>query len=394
MAIAHDWLTIPGGSEQVLMALLQMLPGAEVFTSVYDPRPWPSEISDRVVHASQLNLLPRATERYRWLLPLMDRAFRSFDLSDYDLVISSHHANAKNVQSPPGVPHVCYCHTPMRYAWEPGLLAGELPRPLRLPARALLPKLRRSDLRGASGPDVILANSHEVARRVKAYWGRDAEVVHPPVRIDRFLSLKRAPEDPYLVLGRLVPYKRAEAAIAACERLGRPVWVVGEGRHFEQARRMAGPRTEFLGSVADSELPELLTRARALLFPGHEDFGIVPVEAQAAGVPVIAYGSGGALDTVIEGVSGVLYPEPTVDSLCAAIERFERIELDEARIRDNARRFGPARFRQKINRVLVDSMLHTGAASRNAHRRVPRRRSHPLGERAGARQPLLAPGAF
>jgi glycosyltransferase involved in cell wall biosynthesis len=373
------------------MALLEMLPQAEIFTSVYDPDAWPRQISERTVHTSALNRVKGASARYRWMLPLMDRAFRSFDLSEYDLVISSNHANAKNVRTPPGVPHICYCHTPMRYAWEPGFLEGELPRPLGLAARAAMPQLRRADLRGATQPDVILANSHAVARRVRQYWARDAEVVHPPVEIDRFLRLDRAPEEPYLVLGRLVPYKRAEAAIAACEKLGRPVWVVGEGRNFARAREMAGPHTEFLGAVTDSELPDLLSRSRALLFPGEEDFGMVPVEAQAAGVPVIAYGSGGALDTVIDGVTGVLYKEPSVDSLCGAIQRFERLDLDETRVRDNARRFGPARFRQKLTRVMMETALRSPVRRRRAST-IPRRGTER--KLAPARSPLLEPSAL
>jgi glycosyltransferase involved in cell wall biosynthesis len=353
VALAHDWLTIPGGSEKVVLALLELLPGAELFTSVYDPAPWPAEITGRPVHVSGLNRIPGATARYRWLLPLMDRAFRSFDLSGYDLIVSSSHANAKNVRTPPGVPHVCYCHTPMRYLWDPDFLRGEFPAPLRPGARMLLPQLRRADLRGARQPDVILANSRAVAGRIGDWWGREAHVVHPPVEIDRFQSIERRPQEPYLVLGRLVPYKRAELAVAACERLGRPLWVVGAGRHFARVRQAAGPHTEFLGAVGDCELPGLLSRARALLFPGEEDFGMVPVEAQAAGVPVIAYGAGGALDTVIDGVTGVLYREPSVKGLCRAIERFESLKLEEAKIRDNAARFGPQPFREQMTQVLL-----------------------------------------
>jgi len=366
-AIVHDWLTIPGGSEKVVLALLDLLPGAELFTSVYEPEPWPSQITGRPVHTSGLDRLPGARSRYRWLLPLMDHAFRSFDLRGYDLIVSSSHANAKNVQAPPGVPHVCYCHTPMRYLWDPGFLSGELPAPARPVARLLLPRLRRADLRGARQPDVIVANSHAVAGRIREWWGREAQVVHPPVQIDRFLSIERRPDDPYLVLGRLVPYKRAEVAVAACERLGRPLWVVGEGRHFSRVRQAAGPHTEFLGGIGDSELPQLLSRARALLFPGEEDFGIVPVEAQAAGVPVIAYGSGGALDTVADEVTGVLYPDPSVEGLCDAIERFESLQLDEAQIREGARRFGPDTFRRLMTRVLVDA---AGAPAAGGSRRT------------------------
>ena len=356
MAVVHEWLTIPGGSEKVLVALLDLFPRAELFTTVFDPDPWPSAITDRSVTSSFLDRLPMARTMYPKLLPLMDRAMRSFDLRDFDLVISSNHACAKNVRKPPGTAHVCYCHTPMRYAWDPDYMAGEqLGIAGRLAFAALAPYLRHRDRAAAqpgNGPDVVIANSTFVANRVRRFWGREASVIHPPVDTARFRRVVHDPQDYYLVLGRLVPYKRAELAVAACKQLNRPVKVVGSGRAMDSVRAVAGPSAEFLGHVPDDELPELLSGARALLFPGVEDFGIVPVEAQAAGLPVIAYDSGGVLDSVVDGVTGVLFEERTVAGLCSAIERFERLTLRDSDLRTQAARFAPENFARQFAAML------------------------------------------
>ena len=351
VAIVHEWLTIPGGSEKVVLAILDLLPHAELFTTVYDPAPWPEAITSRPVHTSFLQRVPGATRHYPKLLPLMDTAFRRFDLRGFDLVVSSNHANAKNVRVPDGVPHVCYCHSPMRYAWEPEFLEGER---LGAVAKVLSARLRRVDRRRAAGPTVFVANSRHVKDRIATYYGRDAEVIHPPVDVAPLLAAGREPGDHYLVLGRLVPYKRAPDAVSACARLGRPLWVAGTGRAEDVARDAAAgaPGVEFLGFVPDAELPGLLRRARALLFPGEEDFGIVPVEAQAAGVPVIAYGSGGVRDSVLDGETGLLYAEPGPRALGAAIERFETMTFDDAALRAQARRFAPEVFAERFGALL------------------------------------------
>jgi glycosyltransferase involved in cell wall biosynthesis len=349
VAVTHEWLTIPGGSEQVVAQVLELFPHAELFTSVYDPEPWPELITGRPVHASFLDRIPGARRHYPKLLPLMNLAFESFDLSRFDLVISSNHACAKNVVVAPGARHVCYCHTPMRYAWDARFLAGEELGPVAgLAARTLLPRLRRQDFIAAQRPDAILANSTTVAERVARQWRREAGVLHPPVEVDRFLTLGRDPSDYYLVLGRVVPYKRVDLALRACARLGRRVVVAGDGRALVAARAVAGPDAELLGRARDSALPGLLAGARALLFCAEEDFGIVPVEAMAAGVPVIAYGVGGARDSVIDGETGVLFDDQTEDSLIAAIERFESLSFDEGALREHARAFGPDRFRAEL----------------------------------------------
>lgn len=354
VAIVHEWLTIPGGSEKVVLALLDLFPGAEIFTSVYDPAPWPEAITSRTVHPSFLNRIPGAPRRYRHFLPLMNAAFESFDLSEFDLVISSNHSCAKNVLTRPETRHVCYCHTPMRYAWEPRFLREEaIGAAGRVVLPALTSRLRRQDLAASTRPDQYVANSHAVAGRIAKYYRREATVIHPPVDVERFLSMPRTGDGYYLFLGRIVPYKKADMAVAACRRLGRPLKVIGEGRSIEALRGMAGPGIELCGSVDDEELAQLMAGAKALLFPGEEDFGIVPVEAQAAGVPVIAYGVGGARDSVIDGETGVLYPTQTVDGLCEAIERFERLSLNERDVRDNARRFDSERFAREISALIA-----------------------------------------
>jgi glycosyltransferase involved in cell wall biosynthesis len=232
---------------------------------------------------------------------------------------------------------------------------------LRLLLPPLLARLRREDLAGASGPDVFVANSQHVAARIERFYGRTATVVNPPVDVDHFLALKRDPRDYFMTFGRVVPYKRVDLAVLACEQLGRPLKVAGDGRALEAVRTQAnGNGVEFLGKVGDAERDRLLGGARALLFPGEEDFGIVPVEAQAAGVPVIAYGVGGAVETVRDGETGVLFEERSADSLAAAIERFESLDLDEQQIRRNAARFGRERFRSEMAAVIERASVDHG----------------------------------
>lgn len=358
VAVTHEWLAVPGGSEKVIEAILRLVPHAEIFCSVYDPAPFSALITDRPVHPSFIQKIPKATTQYPKLLPLMDTAFRRFDLSGFDLVISSNHACAKNVRTPAGVPHVCYCHTPMRYAWDPDfLLQEDLGPAARAIVKPLTAYLRRVDARGAKQPTLIAANSSFVAQRVRDWWHRDAEVVHPPVEVERFVTRDRrvGPDAPYLVFGRLVPYKRPDAAVEACRKLGRRLVVAGDGRFMEHVREAAGgdPNIDIRGRVSDKEADELMATCRALLFPGVEDFGIVPVEAQAAGMPVIALGEGGARDSVQDGVTGVLYDDPSADGLAAAIERFESLALDDAALRAHARDFGPEIFHARFGALLL-----------------------------------------
>lgn len=342
------------------MAILELLPQAELFTTVYDPAPWPDVITGRKVHSSILDRIPGARQQYPKLLPLMNTAWRRFDLTGFDLIVSSNHASAKNIRVPPGVPHVCYCHTPMRYVHDPELMADErLGRVQRLAFGALRARLLRDDLRGARGVDRFAANSTFVAERIARYYERTATVIHPPVDVERFLGNPRSagPDAPFLVFGRLVPYKKVDVAIETCAALGLPLRIVGDGRDLSHLRALAAsaPQIEFLGPVQDCDLPELFSTSRALLFPGLEDFGIVPVEAQAAGLPVIAYGSGGVRDSVIDGVTGVLYADPSAPGLAGAIRRFESISLQDADLRSQASRFAPEHFKRRFAALLEDA---------------------------------------
>jgi glycosyltransferase involved in cell wall biosynthesis len=364
VAIVHDWLTIPGGSETVVLELLRMFPDAELYTSIYDPSRWPPLITERRVHVTFLNRLPGARRTYPKLVPLMGRAFEAFNLSAYDLVISSSHANAKNVHTRPDTLHICYCHTPMRYAWEPDFLDGEQIGPvLRRVLPPILARMRSNDLRGASRPDVMVANSVHVSSRIRRCYGRESRVVHPPVDVETFLAVPRHPSDYYLVLGRVVPYKRVDLAVQAAAISERKVKVAGGGRGLESVRALAGPRVELLGRVSDADRLALLSGARALLFPGQEDFGIVPVEAQAAGVPVVAYGVGGVRESVIDGRTGVLFDRQSPEALADAIARFESLRLDPGEIRENARRFSRARFQAEMAGVIEDAADGWSAAA-------------------------------
>ena len=362
VAIAHDWLSTPGGSELVVEALLGIVPHAELFTTVYDPAQYGPPIATRPVHPSFLDRLPGARRQYPKLLPLMNAAWRRMDLSGFDLVISSSHACAKNVPVPAGIPHICYCHTPIRYVWDPEFRRGEqLGLVGSAVFEAILPSLRRADRRGAAGVGWFVANSTVVADRIRRVYDRDAAIVHPPVAVERYLDLPRAagPNAPYLAFGRVVPYKRVDLAVRACAALDRPLIVAGAGRDLERVRSLAGPRTTFAGKVTDARLRELLSSSRALLFPGEEDFGIVPVEAQAAGLPVIGNARGGVRDSVIDGTTGVLYDEADLDGLIAAIRRFETLQLDDAALRANARAFALPSFDSGMRAVIAQAAAAT-----------------------------------
>ena len=348
-----------------MLALLEVLPHAELLASVYDPgAAWPSKLANRPIRTTWLNRLPGARRQYPKLLPLMDGAYRRMDVSGYDLVVSSSHAFAKNVRTAdsrrPGRPlHVCYCHTPMRYAWDPAFLDGEeLGLAGATAFRALVGKLRRDDLRGAAQVDHFLANSSVVAERIARHYGREADVVHPPVEVAAHLASPRAEDTqsaPYLVFGRVVPYKRVDVAVRACHRLGRPLVVAGGGRDLARVRALPeAAGVDFRGRVDPDELQELLAGSRALLFPGEEDFGIVPVEAQAAGLPVIGNADGGVRDSVRDGRSGVLYSpgEDPVGALADAMERFEGLDLLEDDVRASATEFGPERFADAFTTAL------------------------------------------
>ena len=338
-ALLHYWLTNVRGGEKVLAAIGEMLPEADIFTHVFGKgmrdegrgMRWKGHL----VTESFIARLPFGRRKPQAYLPLMPMASRSLGLDGYDLIVSSESGPIKGIRKPKGARHVCYCHTPMRYLWDmhdeyyrSAGLAGKLSMKL------FTSYLRREDLKSAESVDEFVANSAFVAERIKRIYGRDSVVVHPPVDVEFFSAAERTSGDYYLFVGAPVAYKRLDLARAACAKMGRELVVAGGG------------------VATDEELRGLYAGAKALLFPGLEDFGIVPVEAQAAGCPVIAYGAGGALETVVEGRTGMFFKEQTVESLCAAIEEFESREIAAVACRENARRFAKSVFIDKMNGLL------------------------------------------
>lgn len=360
VALIHYWLVTSRGGEKVLEALCELFPQADIFTHVYVPEATPQVLRGHRVTTTFIDRLPGAARHYQKYLPLMPLALESLDLRDYDLIISSESGPAKGVLAPPSAVHICYCHTPMRYVWDLyhdyRAEAGALTRLLMPP---LCHYLRLWDTQSAGRVDHFVANSTTVAQRIQRLYRRPARIIHPPVEVDAFANTLPA-EDFYLVAGQLVPYKRADLAVEAFNRLGnrlggRRLVVIGAGPQLEALRKQAGPMVQVLGPQPFEVLRDHYARCRALIFPGEEDFGIVPVEAMASGRPVIALRKGGALDTVVEGLSGQFFDEPTAEALMEAVLRFEREEsrFDPAAIAAHARRFDRGRFLREM-RAFVD----------------------------------------
>jgi glycosyltransferase involved in cell wall biosynthesis len=359
VALVHDYLNQYGGAERVLEELHGLFPGAPVFTSIY----WPEQMSPAIrsmdVRTSFMQRLPGVARRHQQYLPLYPFAFASFDLSDYDLVVSNCSAFCKGVRKRPGARHICYCLTPMRWVWntEAYLAREQLGRAARLVLPPLLRWQRAWDLTNNRGVDRFVTTSRAVADRIKRYYRREATILPPPVDCGSLTPRSGPPDDYYLVVSRLIPYKRIDLAVDACTRLGRRLKIAGtSGRDEAALRARAGPRVEFLGRVSEEERRELMAGCRAFLFPGEEDFGIAPVEAGACGRPTIAYRAGGALDTIVDGQSGVLFQDQSVDALAAAIERSERLTWDPAAIRAHALRFDASVFRRRFPALVEETL--------------------------------------
>ena len=357
VAIIHYWLVGMRGGEKVLEALCRLFPQADIFTHVHVPGSVGQVIARHRIVETRVGCLPFARRLYQRYLPFMPRALEELDLRGYDLVISSEAGPAKGVIAPPDAPHLCYCHSPMRYLWDQYHSYREGMDPV---SRALmgpvLHRLRGWDVTSAARVDRFAANSTHVAARIRKYWRREAEVVHPPVAVEAF-----APVDPsevgdrYLCAGELAPYKRPDIAVEAFTRSGRPLTVIGgPDEAVARLRAKAGPNVTFLGKVPFPVLRHHLATCRALVFPGEEDFGIVPVEAMASGRPVIALGRGGALDTVVDGATGILFDEQSADGLNEAVERLEGMAFDSTTLRRHAERFDEAAFRRGIVGILGD----------------------------------------
>jgi glycosyltransferase involved in cell wall biosynthesis len=353
VAVIHDWLTGMRGGEAVLEAILELLPGAEVFTLFHFPGAASAKIESRTIHTSFLQRIAPRVSDYRTLLPLFPRAVRRWDLTRFDLIVSSSHCVAKGVDSR-GRPHLCYCHTPMRYIWDRFDDYFPRSRPVRRAAATLVAtRLRPWDVATAAKVTRFLANSNFVRGRIQKYYGRDADVVYPFVD-DAFLSapLNGRRDDFDLIVSALVPYKRLEVPIEAARQSARKLVIIGDGPLRRRLRSLAGPNVELLGSVSREVVIDRLSRARALILPGVEDFGITPLEAMAVGTPVVALRAGGALESVVEGKTGIFFDEPVVDSLRRAWQQVDSHAWDRGALRAHAARFSRARFEEQFLNAL------------------------------------------
>jgi glycosyltransferase involved in cell wall biosynthesis len=376
VAIVHDWIVSMRGGERVLESLCRLYPRAPVFTLRYNRSAVSALIAARDVRTAFTDplarLLPLGRAEFRMLLPLFPRAVESLPLDGYDLIISSSHAVAKGAIAPPGALHVSYVHSPMRYIWEaadeyaPAVPGGPLGRAA---FSALSRYLRRWDLASTARVQTLVANSVYTQSRIRTVYGREAPVIEPPVDAERFARVPDpAPQDDdplYLCVSALVPYKRVELAVRAFGlpgRRGRLV-VVGDGADRARLSRLAGPNVELRGRVDDDELCRLYAACRAVVHPALDDFGIVPVEALAAGRPVVAFAGGGSLDSVRDGETGVLFPEPTPESLAAALDRLDQLTFDPARLRASAHRFDRTRFEQRFGAFVESRLAAAGSAA-------------------------------
>ncbi len=358
VALVHDYLNQYGGAERVLEVLHDLYPSAPIYTSIYDPAALPALYRSWDIRPSFMQRLPGWRKHFRKYFLLYPSAFESFDLTDYDLVISSSSAYAKGVITRPGAKHICYCHTPMRFAWRSadyvereqigGIFGALLP--------LFLTYVRLWDVQTAQRVDYFVANSHTVSARIKHFYRRDATILTPPVELQPFVPQDSA--DFYLAGGRLVPYKRIDLAIQACNQLGLPLVVFGDGRDRAALEQIAGPTIRFVGRVDAATLHTLYARCRAYLMPGEEDAGIQPLEAMGAGRPVIAYQAGGALDTIVEGVTGRFFAQQTVDSLAQAIAASQTDTYVAEAIRAHAETFARPIFEQHFRAIVEQVVTH------------------------------------
>jgi glycosyltransferase involved in cell wall biosynthesis len=356
IALVHDWLNQIGGAEYVLETLVDLYPEAPIYTSLYWPQVMPEMYRQWDIRTSFMDRLPFAKRQHQPFLLLYPLAFESFDLTGYDLVLSNKSGFCHGIVTAPGTKHICYCLTPTRYLWDfehyaqrEGL--GQVARGLLQP---VLSYLRLWDRLAADRVDQFIAISRTVQQRIEKVYRRESTVIYPPVDTERFSIAADTMEDYYLIVSRLIPYKRVDLAVQALARLDRPLIVVGDGRDKAKLESLAGPNATFTGRLPDSEVAALMSRCRGFVFPGVDDFGIAPVEAMSAGRPVIAYAAGGALDTVIEGETGIFFRDPSVDALMEAVERFESLNFEPARIRQHAQQFGRAEFEKRITTLIEE----------------------------------------
>ena len=359
VAIVHDWLNQIGGAEEVLSALKELFPEAPIYTSMFWPERMPTAYRSWDIRCSFMDKLPLVKRHHQPFLPLYPMAFESFQFNGYDLVISNKSGFCHGVITPPETLHICYCLTPTRYVWDPhsylsresvGKVAGAFLQPF-------LHHLRMWDRLAADRVDCFVSISETVRRRVQKYYRRDSAVIHPPVRMEHLApSAERG--DYFLIVSRLIPYKRIDLAVQAFNELGLPLVIIGDGRDRSKLEALARPNVTFVGRIPTEELAGYLMRCRAFVFPGLEDFGIAPVEALAAGRPVIAYAGGGALDTVTEGLSGAFFYPQTAEALAETVRQFDDTRYDPERIGCEAQRFSLSVFKDRFT-AMVDEQWAT-----------------------------------
>jgi glycosyltransferase involved in cell wall biosynthesis len=366
VALVHDFLLDLRGAERVFAAICDAWPHADVYTAVYDEKGTEGRFAARAPRTSFLQNLRPTARTFRALLPLYPHAIESLDLRGYDIVISSSSAWAHGVLVDPGAVHVCYCHNPFRYAWtEREATVAARPAPIRMPLRVLLSRWRQWDWVVAQRVDRYVANSQVTAKRIERYFGRDADVLHPPVELERFHPGEVG--EHYLVVAELMAHKQIDVAVTAFNRLRMPLTVVGDGPELRRLRRLAGPTVRFTGRLPDDRVAELMRSARALVVTAAEEFGIAAVEALASGRPVIALGSGGVLESVREGATGAYYRSSNPEALAEAIARFDPFAFDPAVCVAAAQRFGIARFQAAL-RAIVDDAVAAERAPRPEER--------------------------
>ncbi len=354
VALVHDYLNQRGGAERVFARIAEAWPQAPIYTALYDERALGDLFPPERVRSSYLARLPFVNRYFRTLAPLYPAAFEAFDFGGFDAIVSSTTAWAKGVRVPPGAVHVCYINTVSRFAFASDEYVPRVARPL-------IGRLVEWDREAARRPTRFVANSRNVAARIAKYYGRDSDVLHCPVDLDRF-TVGAGRGDYFLVASRLLPYKRIDLAIRAAAMAGVPLLVAGSGPAERALRELAkGTTTTMLGYVPDARLNELLGNARAAVVPGEEDFGLVPLEAAASGRPAIAYRGGGALETIVEGDTGIFFDEPNAESLAGALRRFDATPFAASRLREHAERFSPAQFAQRL-REIVDRVYLEQAA--------------------------------
>lgn len=353
IAIVCDWLTVFAGAERVVYEMHQLFPDAPIYTTLYNRKACPA-FKNAEVRESYLKWIPGARSFHRLLLPQMPLSFERMDLRDFDIILSSSHSAAKGIITQPKTLHISYCHSPMRYVWDhshdyqKGFRSFS---PLRFFYKPMLHRIRMWDRVAAERVDEFLTNSAYVGERIQKYYHRESTVIAPPVDLS-FFEPSSEKGEAYVAVGRLIPYKRFDLVVEACKKMKRTLTIVGEGPELGRLKKMASVDVQFLGKISDEDLRVVYQKAKALIFPQLEDFGIVPLEAMASGTPVIAYGKGGALETVKDGISGLFFEEQTVESLMAAMKRFEKKKWNADTVAASVSEFSVARFRSELRHFM------------------------------------------